>query len=212
MRHRDAEVTAVYAATEADRAELRAQGLASDADAARARSTADSRRADAKALLVAIDRVASQQRAREGELAAEIGRLEREREALIGQRARALATVGGLELRVDQHRIRAPVSGRLGDIAPIQVGLVLRAGDTIARVVPEATLRAVAEFPAARAVGRVRAGQPARLRLHGFPWTQWGVLRARVVSVANEARDARVRVELSLVPDPSVAIPVQHGL
>ncbi len=213
VRHRDAEAAAVYAEAEADRtARLHAGGLASDADVARARSTAQSRRADEQALRISVDRVGSEHRAKESELAAEIARLGRELQNLEGQRARERSAVGGLDYRIEQHRVRAPVTGRLGEVTALQVGSVLRAGDKVAAVVPVTALRVVADFPAASAVGRVRAGQPGRVRLHGFPWTQWGVLGVTVARVATEARDGRVRVELALAPDPASAIPVQHGL
>src|SRR4029450_13885942 len=62
------------------------------------------------------------------------------------------------------------------------------------------------------ALGRLRPGQPARLRLTGFPWTQYGSVTARVASVAAEGRDGRLRVEFSIVPAPASLIPLQHGL
>jgi hypothetical protein len=49
----------------------------------------------------------------------------------------------------------------------------------------------VARFPAARAFDRVRAGQPARMRI------ATGTLEARVVRVDGEARDGTARVELT---------------
>ena len=69
----------------------------------------------------------------------------------------------------------------------------------------------MALFPAA-AVGRIRPGQAARLRLEGFPWTQYGLLRATVSAVGNEADAGLVRVELAIEADPDSPIPVQHGL
>ena len=35
-------------------------------------------------------------------------------------------------------------------------------------------------------VGRIRPGQPARLRLEGFPWTQYGTVAATVAEHLNE--------------------------
>ena len=213
VRHRDADAAAIYAEAEAERtARLRTEGLASDSDVARMRSTAKSRRADEQAARIAVDRIGAEHRAHESELAAEVARLERELQSLEAQRAKETAAVAGLEYRIEQRTIRAPVAGRLGEITALQIGSVLRAGDKVAAVVPGTALRVVADFPAAKAVGRVRRGQPGRVRLTGFPWTQWGVLGATVSRVASEAQAGRVRVELALVPDPASAIPVQHGL
>jgi membrane fusion protein (multidrug efflux system) len=79
-------------------------------------------------------------------------------------------------------------------------------------ILPPGTLQVVAYFPPAVALGRLAPHQPARLRLTGFPWTQYGSLAATVARVAHEARDGQIRVELSLLPDPPSAIPLQHGL
>jgi multidrug resistance efflux pump len=63
----------------------------------------------------------------------------------------------------------------------------------------------------AASVGRVRPGQPARLRLDGFPWTQYGTLSATVSGVGNEASEETIRVELAVESDPVSRIPLQHG-
>jgi hypothetical protein len=51
-----------------------------------------------------------------------------------------------------------------------------------------------------------------RLRLDGFPWTEYGELRGTVVSVASEAVGGSLRVECSLDPTSAPAIPLAHGL
>jgi pyruvate-ferredoxin/flavodoxin oxidoreductase len=68
------------------------------------------------------------------------------------------------------------------------------------------------EFLPPAALGRIRPGQPARLRLQGFPWTQYGSIGAMVSDVASEVRDGRVRVELVIDPRAASPIPLQHGL
>jgi membrane fusion protein (multidrug efflux system) len=70
----------------------------------------------------------------------------------------------------------------------------------------------VAEFLPASAMGRIRPGQTARLRLEGFPWAQYGRLAGTVSSVGSEIRGGRVRVELAVRPNPASPIPLQHGL
>ena len=64
----------------------------------------------------------------------------------------------------------------------------------------------------AAAVGRLRPNQPARLRLEGFPWTQYGTIPALVAEIGNEARAGLVRVELTLPRELDTSIPVEHGL
>ena len=57
-----------------------------------------------------------------------------------------------------------------------------------------------------------KAVDPARLRLDGFPWAQWGMVSARVRTVGAEAREGAVRVELALVGRGETRIPLEHGL
>jgi membrane fusion protein (multidrug efflux system) len=97
-------------------------------------------------------------------------------------------------------------------VANLQPGVFIEEGARLGAVVPSGELRIVADFPASDAVGRLQPGQPARLRLDAFPWTQYGSLPARVARVANEARDGRIRVELTVQPPPHSNIPLQHGL
>jgi membrane fusion protein (multidrug efflux system) len=73
-------------------------------------------------------------------------------------------------------------------------------------------LHAVADFTPGAAVGRIRVGQPARLRLEGYPWMQYGSVPARVDRVGTEAREGVVRVELTILARGDSSIPMQHGL
>jgi membrane fusion protein (multidrug efflux system) len=70
----------------------------------------------------------------------------------------------------------------------------------------------IAEFSAAQAVGRIRPGQSARMRVAGFPWTAFGTLHAVVAHVAAEVRDGRVRVELAVERRSVPQIVLRHGL
>ena len=145
-----------------------------------------------------------------------------DREAQIADLANTLAEIRGnasareamiarLNNDIEQRRIYASVAGRLGRVEPLRAGAVVRSGDVLASIVPEGATRAVAFFPIA-SVGRLRAGQPARLRLDGFPWTQYGTLPAKVASVGNEAIEGHVRAELELEPASAKTIPIEHGL
>lgn len=105
------------------------------------------------------------------------------------------------------------MDGSLGEVANIRPGSVVHQGDLLAAVVPAGKLRVVARFLPADALGRIRPGASARLRLHGFPWPRFGSVPAVVSSVASEVRDGRIRVEFSVTSEqPSVRVPLQHGL
>ncbi len=211
-RFREADATARLGEVEAERARnLRGEGLLSGADAARADADALARRASAEAQGLGATRADAEQRSQGSELAAVIAGLARQAAALEGQRAALGAEIATLAGEIERRVVRAPVAGRVGEITVLREGAFLNEGDAIATVVPQGELRVVAEFPLA-SVGRLAAGQAARLRLDAFPWTEFGTTPAAVQSVATESQKGRVRVELALRPDPASPIALQHGL
>lgn len=210
---REAEAAARLAQQEADRQErLLAQGLVPAAEAERARSAAEQRRAAADALRRTLERLGYEERSTEGERRGDVDELERELALLAGQAAAAGAAVRRLEREVGLRAIRAPVAGRVAEIAAVRVGSVVAAGEQLGMVVPAGDLKGIAEFAPASALGRIRPRQPARIVLSGFPSAQYGHLAARVARVASEPRDGRIRVELALRPDRRSRLPLQHGL
>jgi membrane fusion protein (multidrug efflux system) len=120
----------------------------------------------------------------------------------------AIAT-GRAEL--SRRRVLAPVSGYIGHLAPVQLGDVVQAGQILATIVPTEDVRVIAHFPPAEAVGLALPGQPARVRIDGFSWVEFGAIEATVVRVASEALDGLIRVELALNAHPSAIARLQHG-
>jgi multidrug resistance efflux pump len=209
----EAEARARLAGRQLERlAALRARRAASDEEFQKAGAEAEASRAAVRALALVTDRIGQDQRVQEGDRKTRLAKLEREAVGLRGESAIAEAAIAALEHEAALHVIRAPVSGRVGEVAAeLRAGSVVRAGERIGCIIPPGAPRAVALFPVA-AVGRVRPGQAARLRLDGFPWTQYGTLPATVAGVGDEARGGVIRVELTLAPDPASAIPLGHGL
>jgi membrane fusion protein (multidrug efflux system) len=212
-RHREAEVAARTAEEEAELfARLQGRNLSSQLDLLRAKAEAQKRRAAADTLRLAVSRLDSDHRTQESDRQARLEWLRREVTRLAGDMTTAAATVERLAHEIERRRVRAPMAGRLGEVAELRIGSVVREGHRLAAVVPLGDLQVVADFPPPSALGRIRPGQPARLRLEGFPWTQYGSLGATVRRVASEVRDGRVRVELGVEPDGASPIPLQHGL
>jgi membrane fusion protein (multidrug efflux system) len=200
-----AEAAARLASTKLERLiELGRQGLVPAAEVEAARADEQARRAELAAARVGIDRLRAEQASADRERTSRLSSLERERVALQGLSADAAYEIGRL-------KVRAPVAGRLGAVAPIQVGAVIPEGQQIASIIPAGDVRVVAEFPPP-AVGRVQPGQRARVRLDGFPWTQYGRVDAVVTRVASETRNQRVRVELGVARERPASIPLQHGM
>jgi multidrug resistance efflux pump len=212
-RHREATEQAELARVEAQRGErLFQEGLASEADRARATSQEKTRRASAAATEQAVGRVGAEGRAQGSGLEGEIARLGREIAKLEGDRLIEEKIIEKIAYERERRKVRAPIAGRIGEITVLQAGSVLHQGDPIAVIVPRGEFRLVATFSAATAIGRVRPGQRGRLRLTGFPWEQYGTLWATVVGVASESHDGHLRVELDVERDPGSLIPLQHGL
>jgi membrane fusion protein (multidrug efflux system) len=212
-RHREAAVAARAAAEQAAiYARLDARGLASRLDLLRTRADADQKQAAAEALRLAVSRLDSDQRTRDSDRTARLTQFQREVTRLDGDIRTAEASLARLTHTLDQTQVRAPITGTLGEVATLQPGAVVRPGDILGVILPAGALRVVAHFLPASALGRVQPGQPARLRLDGFPWAQYGTVAATVTSVATEARAGVIRVELQLPPETPTTIPLQHGL
>jgi membrane fusion protein (multidrug efflux system) len=138
--------------------------------------------------------------------------LRRSLAALVADHDSELVAVRRLEVERERHTLRAPIDGVLGQVRAPQVGSVIASGQTVAVVTPETELQLVADFAPANAVGRVRPGQRANMRVRGFPWTQYGMLGATVTAVSSEVFDGRIRVVLTLDDRSAPAIPRRHGL
>lgn len=140
-----------------------------------------------------------------------LAKLRREAADLEGAAAIETAAIARLDYAISQRCIRAPIGGTLGEVTELRVGAVVSAAEKLGTIVPRDPPRAVAFFPAG-SVGRVRPGQPAQLRLDGYPWTQFGTVAATVSEVGNEPSNGLIRVELALQPDSTSTIPLAHGL
>ena len=209
---RDAQAALDLAVAEAGRlARLRADAVISEAEHGRARADLERRRASADAAAATLARIEHDQKTRESDRFVRIQRLRGTLSRLEGDARTAAATVRRLEYDVERRVVRAPIDGRIAEAAQLRAGAVVDEGDRLASIVPEGSLRVVAQFLPAAAIGRVRVGQPGRIRLAGFPWAQYGSLGGIVTAVANEIRDGLIRVELSVLDSPA-GLPVSHAL
>jgi len=212
-RYDQAEAAALFAGEQARRMlRLHASGLVPEVEMMRANAEATQHNSAATALKLAITRLDKDRKTREDEHRTRIEQLKQELASIQGASRIERAAIGRIEHDMQRRQIRAPIDGQLGEVANLRAGSMVREADKIATVIPNGSLRVIAEFLPQEALGRIYQGQTARLRLDGFPWTQYGSIRATVVNRASEARDGRVRVELAAHLDPASAIPFQHGM
>ena len=211
--YNESEAAAKFAQAEADRLhKMYDAGVVAELDLNRSVAEAQQRRAAADSLHYAVVRMEGDQRTRTNERKAHIEQLMGELNKLRGDQATAGVTIKRLEDEVGRRWIRAPIDGKLGEVAPLRVGAVVHEGEKLAAVIPTGKLRVVANFDPPIALGRISPGQHARLRLEGFPWAEYGSVGATVTNVASEIRDGGIRVEMALDSGSGSRIPLQHGL
>jgi membrane fusion protein (multidrug efflux system) len=210
---RAAEVAARHAESEEGRTkQLYDQGLSSEKEYREVQTEALRLRAAAEAHAIAVERGGRDQLTKASDRTARLQELRAQIAGLEAQVTTVDAAIERLRYEMDRRLIRASMDGRLGEIAVIPAGSVIREGDKLGAIIPTGALQAVAQFPPETALGRLHPGQPARLRLDGFPWMEYGVLTAHVSRIASEVRDGSVRVEFALDTASGSRIPLQHGL
>jgi len=213
VRKREAEELATFRDSEQGRKrDLADAGVLALSELLQSESDATQQRTEVHARSVAAERVLADQNVNRAERVEKLASLRREVALFEGKLQTLAVDLLDGERRIDLRRIRAPVSGRLGELVTLTVGSFVHQGDTLGTVIPGGGLRIVAFLPPEQAVGRIRAGQIARMRLNGFPWTQYGSVAAVVTHMAEEVRDGQVRVELRLSGEKPSRIPLQHGM
>jgi membrane fusion protein (multidrug efflux system) len=189
-----------------------AAGGIAEIDALRALSEADKLSASKDAITADLKRLEQDRRMRAHEAQARVENLRGSVVALEGEMVTARATIARIQQAIDRHVIRAPVTGRIGDVAALYAGAYVTEGQRLVSVVPPGELMIVGDFIPGSAAGRVRPGQRATMRLDGFPWAQYGSIVATVSRVATEIRDGAVRVEFTPAPVGNPADIMQHGV
>ena len=212
-RVREAEAAVKFARNNESR--LRKQSLAggvAEIDALRALAEADKLSASRDAITADLKRMEQDRQVRAHEAEARIETLKRTIVSLQGAMATAQATIARIQQTIDRHVIRAPIAGRIGDVAALYTGAYVTEGQWLVSVVPPGALMIVGDFIPGSALGRVRPGQQAVMRLDGFPWAQFGAIHATVSRVATEIRDGTVRVELIPTTTGNPTAIMQHGV
>ena len=211
--HAESEAEAALASRDRERADkARDSGVVAEAEADRANANMVQKQAAASAREHRLSVLSTETSRDIADRRAQTENLRRSLAELLADRDRTTVQVKRLEVEQQRHTIRAPIEGLLGQVRAPQVGSVVAVGQTIAVVTPETAIELRADFPPAAVIGRVQPGLHARMRVAGFPWTQYGVLTAKVTAVSSEVADGRIRVELALDDQPGSLIPHRHGL
>lgn len=120
--------------------------------------------------------------------------------------------MGALSVRRSLQTVVAPRSGKIVNLRKLGLGQLIKEGQTIATIVPEAKTRGVELYLAGLDAPLVQAGVPVRLMFEGFPavpfagwdWASVGTFGGRVVSVdpVNTDENGKSGFRVWVMPDP----------
>lgn len=151
---REAGIVSTLADDEAGRANrLRAEGIVSESEFQRSRAESQRRHAELDSLRLAIGRLDPEQRVREYDRDARVNQLQGGVTRLEGQIVTTAASIKRLQYEIEKCVIRAPISGRLAEVAVLRAGSYVAEGEKLAVVLPRGNYRVIAEFPPARRAG-----------------------------------------------------------
>jgi hemolysin D len=87
------------------------------------------------------------------------------------------------------ERLTSPVNGTVTQLSVHTVGGVVEAAKPIMAIVPEEGALVAEVKISNRDVGFVRPGQPVALKLAAFPFTRFGAVEGRLMSISSDAID-----------------------
>jgi hemolysin D len=139
--------------------------------------------------------VAAKARAAIGNLDAQLARLrETFGKAAVTELAEAedRSSVAASELRKSERRrefqqLRSPVNGTVQQLAVNTVGGVVQPAQPLMVIVPAEAAIAVEVQILNKDIGFVREGQPVRVKLEAFPFTDYGIIHGLVESISRDA-------------------------
>ncbi|MBO9697250.1 MAG: HlyD family type I secretion periplasmic adaptor subunit [Sphingopyxis sp.] len=86
-------------------------------------------------------------------------------------------------------QLRAPVSGTIQQLAIATVGGVVQPAQTLMIVVPDNAAPVVDARILNKDIGFIREGQPVRVKLEAYPFTDYGIVPGIVESISRDAVD-----------------------
>ena len=168
---------------------------------------------------IATQRLQRDQLVRRAALESQILQLRRDQGRLQGELKTLEVTVARLHHQIERRMVRAEAAGQLVDVVELAAGDYITQGQRLGTILAKGPLRVRARLPK-ETVGIVRPGQPAQLKLDGYPWSVYGKVPAQVTSIGTEptvlvtpeAVPGTVRVELEILPPADPRIKIQHGM
>ena len=105
----------------------------------------------------------------------------------VREAAEAQGELAKAQQRTDLTTITASVNGYVQDLAVHTIGGVVQPGQLLMRIVPSDSAVEVEAIVDNGDAGFVHVGQEAELKIATFPFTKYGLVHGRVVSVAHDS-------------------------
>jgi multidrug resistance efflux pump len=156
-----------------------------------------------------LQQLAQAQQVQAAEWGVRLAQHQREMVVLEGDLAVATARLAQHAAALESTTLRAARAGRLGAVAALLPGTVVQAGAWLGILGPRGPFLVTVEVPPAVAGGRLRAGQPAWLRVLSATERPTGALAATVTQVAETSPDTPIRVVLRLSPEMLAQWPLE---
>lgn len=137
-------------------------------------------------------------------------RLTQQQVALAGEIASIRRRIEGLEHEIRERELRAPVAGTVGRALADPQGAFIEQGESVVEIASQSQVEVEAFFPVS-ALGRLRPGQPARVRLdlgesaESRPW------QGIVQRIETEPSERGLRVQLKLADSGGSENSLRHG-
>lgn len=97
--------------------------------------------------------------------------------------------IGQAKMNLKYQEIKAPVGGTIFELKAGTPGFVATTSEPVMKIVPDNTLTAKV-FISNKDIGFVKAGQPVDVRIDSFPFSEFGDVKGKVVSIGSDALPA----------------------
>jgi membrane fusion protein, hemolysin D len=115
-------------------------------------------------------------------------------------------------VKAEQHRLQqvllAPIDGIVQQLAVHTIGGVVKTADTLLVLVPTDSPLEVEAAIASADIGFVHDGQPAKIKVDSFPFTRYGLIDGKLLSVSPDSMEIENGAEASNGAEPRGREPV----
>ena len=102
------------------------------------------------------------------------------------QQAQLEGALKQVRSKLQNESLKAPISGTIFDLQPDNDRYVTRNAETLLKIVPKGELSAEVNV-SNKDIGFIREGQPVKVRIDSFPYTEYGEIKGYINSIGADA-------------------------